>query len=354
VAAATEPVRAGALERRLVRAWERRGALAWLLWPVSLVMRLLVSTRRALHQRRLLRTTRLRVPVVVVGNLIVGGAGKTPTVLALVKALTTQGHRPGIVSRGYGRSGDAPLEVEPSTPVADAGDEPLLLRLRSKVPVFVGRDRAAAASRLLERYPGTTIIVSDDGLQHLALARDLQLIVFDERGIGNGWLLPAGPLREPLPRPGEILNSVATAVIYNAAAPTTTLPGTRLHTRIGGAVDLAAWWQGEAAREEALAALQGRRIVAVAGMARPQRFFDMLRRAGLTFDELPQPDHHPYQSLPWSSEASDVVVTEKDAVKLAPARCGRTRVWVVPLDSELDPALAAELLRQLPAPQPTH
>ncbi|WP_418321484.1 tetraacyldisaccharide 4'-kinase [Piscinibacter sakaiensis] len=326
----------------------RRGPLACLLWPLSLLMRLIVATRRAAYRFGLLRSGRLPVPVLVVGNLIVGGAGKTPVVIAVVELLRAAGHRPAIVSRGYGRGDDSPLAVAPQSMAADAGDEPLLLRLRCQVPVWVGRDRQATARALLEQHPHTSVIVCDDGLQHLALQRDLQLVVFDERGAGNGWLLPAGPLREPLPADVSRLNGVATLVVYNAAKPTTRLPGSRVDAGLRGAVALAAWWRGEAASPAILDGLRGRPLLAAAGTARPQRFFAMLRAAGLQINELPLPDHFGFSTLPWPEGTTDVLLTEKDAVKVDPHRLGDCRAWVVPLDLQLEPELADQIRQALP------
>ncbi len=324
--------------------------MACLLWPVSRVLGALVALRRALHRLGVPAVDTLPVPVVVVGNLVVGGAGKTPTVLAVVERLRAQGHRPGIVSRGHGRRDTAPRAVHPDTPVQLAGDEALLLRLRSRAPLWVGRDRVAAARALLEAEPQTTVIVSDDGLQHLRLTRQVQLVVFDERGAGNGWLLPAGPLREPMPAGTAWPGAIPTRVLYNAASPTTALAGSLLRSRLPGAVALADWWQGLPAQAAALQALAAGPVLAAAGTARPQRFFAMLRQAGLQLDELPLPDHHPFHTLPWPPQTPDVLITEKDAVKLAPARLGATRAWVVPLDLQLDPDTAQWLAEQLPAP----
>lgn len=325
---------------RLQEAWLTRGAAAWLLWPVSWLYRGVVALRNAGYRHGLLRSHRLPVPVLVVGNLIVGGAGKTPTTMALVQMLRERGHRPGIVSRGYGRSTDEPQLVTRDTPADAAGDEPLLMHLRTRAPVAVGADRVAAARLLLAAQPDLTVLLSDDGLQHHRLARDAQVIVFDERGGGNGWLLPAGPLREPVP--AEM--PPRSVVVYNASRPSTHLPGHLAERRLRGLTPLADWWAGHAATRDAFATLQGRTVVAAAGMARPQRYFDMLRAQGLRIDELPLPDHHPFATLPWAATTPDVIVTEKDAVKLRPERLGTTRVWVATLDFEIDAAIAAQLL----------
>lgn len=328
----------GAAARRLQEAWLSRGALACLLWPLSGLYRLLW----ALAQRAA-PAAALDVPVIVVGNLIAGGAGKTPTVLALLGLLQRQGWTPGVVSRGYGRERDELLDVATAPDARRCGDEPLLLHLRGRVPVLVGRDRLAAARLLRQRHPAVDVIVSDDGLQHRRLPRDVQLIVFDERGVGNGWLLPAGPLREPF----AALPPARSIVIYNAAAPSTPWPGWTVRRGLGGVLPLADWWAGVRTLRP-LAELAGRRVLAAAGIARPQRFFAMLRAAGVELDERPLPDHHDYAELPWSPATPEVVLTEKDAVKLRPERIGTTRVWVAALDFALDPAAEAALLALLP------
>ncbi len=314
--------------------------------PVAAVFALLSGLRKRLYAIGWLRAQRLGVPVVVVGNLLAGGAGKTPTVLAIVRLLRQQGWHPGVVSRGYGRERAGLVDVRPDTPVAHCGDEPLLLRLRSAAPVLVGRDRVAAGTELLRRHPNVNIVVSDDGLQHWRLFRDAQVLVFDERGAGNGWLLPAGPLREPLP----LAVPARSVVLYNAASATTPLPGSVATRSLAGVVRLGDWWKGQAASRSALEALTGRPLIAAAGMARPQRFFDMLMAHGLHIEPLALPDHHDYRQLPWPPQTDDVVVTEKDAVKLDPQRMGRTRVWVAELDFDPGPAFNAALVALLPPP----
>jgi tetraacyldisaccharide 4'-kinase len=328
----------------LQRSWARRGLWTRLLLPLAWLYGLAWHVRAALYRVGLRKSNALPVPVVVVGNLIAGGAGKTPTVRAVLELLRMHGWRPGVVSRGHGRRDGRVALVERDSAAALVGDEPLLLRLRGGVPVAVGRDRPAAARALLAAHPDLDVIVSDDGLQHLALARDVAVLVFDERGAGNGWLLPAGPLREPMRRalgPTDV-------VLYNAPAPSTPLPGFIAERRLAGAAPLAAWWAGEAVRMDLLDALRGRPLVAAAGLAQPQRFFDMLRAAGLAFEALPLPDHHDYATLPWPAATADVIVTEKDAVKLRAERVGATRVWVVALDFRSDARFGERLLQLLP------
>ena len=333
-------------QQTLQRTWLARGGVARALLPLAALFGAIAALRRTLYRWGWCRTQTLSVPVIVVGNLVVGGAGKTPTVMAIVRLLRRQGRVPGIISRGHGRHGTACLDVRSGMPVSACGDEPLLLQRRTGAPVVVGRDRVAAARLLLARHPQVNVIVSDDGLQHLRLARTAQVLVFDERGIGNGWLLPAGPLRESLAR----TIPAHSVVLYNAAAPTTHWPGSLAQGSLAGVVPLADWWQGQVAAMPALLALRGRPLLAVAGVARPQRFFGMLRNAGLSITPMPLPDHYDFKELPWSPATADVVLTEKDAVKIDPQRIGSTRIWVAALDFALPAAFEAALLALLPPP----
>jgi tetraacyldisaccharide 4'-kinase len=335
------------LEARLTRLWWQREPAALptlLLFPFSIVYLLLWMWRR--HWAR--PAEPLSVPVVVVGNHVVGGAGKTPTVMALVQALKAAGYRPGVISRGHGRQCDEPQAVWPGSAVAEVGDEPPLIARRTGVPVWVGRARRDAGMALLKAQPDVDVIVSDDGLQHLGLNRHAELVVFDERGAGNGMLLPAGPLREPLPAtvPPRM------RVLYTAGVASTSLPGALAKRRLGNAWPLQAWHDGDAAQVVPLLSLQGRPLVAAAGLAAPEKFFGMLRANGLEFRALPLPDHHSYPHLPWPEGTADVLTTEKDAIKLQPSRLGGTRVWVVPLDLDIPSALVDELLALLPARRP--
>jgi tetraacyldisaccharide 4'-kinase len=295
----------------------------------------------AARARRVALAQRAPAAVVVVGNIVAGGAGKTPTVIALVQALRAAGWQPGVVSRGHGRSGDGVAAVDPARSSADeVGDEPLLIARRGGVPVWVGRTRLLAAQALCNAHPAVNVIVADDGLQHHALARDVEIVVFDERGIGNGLLLPAGPLREPLPQPWP----AERLVLYNAPRPSLALAGWVAERALTEVRPLA----GGAALP--LASLRGRRLVAAAGIAAPERFFAMLEAAGLAITRLPLPDHHDYAALPWPAGTPEVVVTEKDAVKLAGRASGSTQVWVAPLDFRLPAPFVAAVLQRLGRP----
>jgi tetraacyldisaccharide 4'-kinase len=299
------------MERALQRAWLGRGALACALWPLSLVYRAVVAGRRAAYRAGWLKSEHARARVVVIGNVIAGGSGKTPIVQAVVRHLKNRGTSVGIVSRGYGRRTSDCREVRVESSADEVGDEPLLLARTTAVPVFVASKRMDAVRSLLRAHPGTQVIVSDDGLQHYAMARDIEICVFDERGTGNGWLLPAGPLREPWPRPVDL--TLQSAMIERSLA-------------------------GEAIRADGtrkpLEALNGRPLIALAAVAKPQAFFDMLRARGLHLSlTIALPDHDDLARLP--PLEGDIVCTEKDAVKLWRRR---PDAWAVPLHVNIDAA----------------
>lgn len=342
-----QPALVAKLAARLQAAWFNRdpGTLAALLVPLSWLYGSLQRRARRANERRAQTIPQPACPVVVVGNLIVGGAGKTPTTLAVLQALGDAGYTPGVVSRGHGgrnAGASAVTAVRLTSDADDVGDEPLLIHRRSARPVVVGRDRVAAAQHLLQAHPQVDVIVSDDGLQHRQLARDVEVVVFDERGIGNGRLLPAGPLREPF----EQQPPTAALVLYNHGQPTTAWPGACAARRLRGVWPLQAWLRG-GSEPAPLSALHGRRLLAVAGIAVPERFFAALEGAGLAIERLAMPDHHDYATLPWPPDTPDVITTEKDAVKLAAHADGGTAIWVVGLDLELPARFVAELLARV-------
>lgn len=322
--------------------WSRRGPLAWLLWPVSLVYAALGALRRALYRAGVLTVHRLPVPVVVVGNVVIGGAGKTPTVIALVRHLQAAGWRPGVVSRGYGREGDGVLAVEDGTPASACGDEPALIHRSTRVPVFVAARRVDAARALLAAHPQVNLLLCDDGLQHLALGRDLSIAVFDERGRGNGWQLPAGLLREPWPpvhgnrfAPDLLLHQRRDDV---TGVPLDVPPGMPAFDARRRLANHALGPQGQ---QRPLAELAQQPLTAVAGIARPEVFFDMLRERGLPLQRtIPMADHaqtQDYATLDLPPGAT-VVCTEKDAVKLFDQLPPGAQAWAVPLELTPEPA----------------
>ncbi len=321
----------GWLAAFLPRVWLRRGPVACLLWPVSCLFGLVTACRRALFGLGVLHSTRLPVPVVVVGNVVAGGSGKTPIVMGLVDHLRARGWQVGVIARGYGRTTTDCREVLPRSPPREVGDEPLLVRRSCDVPVFVAARRAEAGLALLARHPGTQIVICDDGLQHMALARDIEICVFDDRGVGNGWLLPAGPLREHWPRPADL-------VVHTGERPA--FAGTRARRQLGAFA-----LQADGSRMP-LASLADTPVLALAGIARPQRFFDMLRAAGLRqLHTLALPDHHDFAGWQPPADAPAVwLCTAKDAVKLWELH---PQAWAVPLELQLDPALLQTLDRLL-------
>lgn len=335
------------MKQRLLRAWLVRGWLARLLWPVAKIHGMAVRLRLALYRNGLLRSERFGVPVIVVGNIVAGGAGKTPLVMALVRHLQAQGLTVGVVSRGYGRFGHGCLEVKPETPVNQSGDEPALIQRSTGAPVFVASRRTDALRALLAAYPATAVVVCDDGLQHYALQRDVEIAVFDDRGVGNGWLLPAGPLREPWP---ERKQQGLDLVVHTGQKPA--FEGFTSSRQLA---DHAVAANGS---RVALTALRGRPLVALAGIANPDVFFTMLRACGLTLEKtIPLPDHHNFEGDDWQACAGHTILcTEKDAVKLfSMPVLDHFEVLAVPLAFSPEPAffaaldaLLAPLLSQLP------
>ena len=295
------------LEHGLTRVWLRRGPAAWLLWPISLCYGALLALRRALYKGRWLAVRRCAVPVLVVGNVVAGGAGKTPVLMALVRHLQAQGLRVGVISRGYGRHSTGCREVQVDSPAREVGDEPALIRRSTGVPVVVAEQRADAAAALLAHHPDTQLILCDDGLQHSALYRDFEVCVFDDRGLGNGFLLPAGPLREPWPRPVDL-------VLHTGAQPA--FAGHHAQRYLAPF----ALRQDGASVPLATMTGAGPPLLALAAIAQPEQFFAMLRRSGLPLAQtLALPDHYDFDSFnPNDYKGYRLICTEKDAVKLWP------------------------------------
>jgi len=360
------------LEGTLSREWLRRGPLACALWPLSLVFRGLAAVRRGLYAAGMARAERLPVPVVVVGNIFIGGTGKTPLAIWLVEVLREAGYTPGVISRGFGSAASAaPQLVTASSAPADVGDEPVLIAARTGAPVMVGRRRAEAGRALLAARPDVDIIIADDGLQHYALARDVEIVLFDARGVGNGWTLPAGPLREPPSRRRDftVVNAPAltpplAATVAPRAAAGASAPGGRPGRAAavlpddGGAAPVRMVLAGDVAerlndRTQRLPlaglAQRGGRIVAAAGIGNPGRFFGMLRAAGLQIEEMPLPDHHDFLDRPFAAVTADVILlTEKDAVKCRQIEelNNDPRIWVVPVSARIDRALADQIVEK--------
>jgi len=328
------------LERTLSRAWTRRGPLAWLLLPLAWLYAAGHAVHGGMYRSGLLKSWRVGLPVVVVGNLYAGGTGKTPLVIELVRELTARGWRPGVISRGYGRRATDVRPVEATSRADDVGDEPLLIAEAAAVPVVVGADRVAAARVLHSLNPKCDVVVCDDGLQHPRLARDVEIAVLHFRGIGNGWLLPAGPLRDSPQR----LKSVD-AVVLNGEVPPVRIHGP-VFTMTADLHEVYAI--ADPRRRAPLAALVEEqrsktvRVVAAAGIAAPEKFFAMLSAAGLAFEPIPLPDHFDFAANPFAGREFDVaLVTEKDAVKCRASAALKTdgRLCAVTLRTRIQPEL---------------
>ena len=312
--------------------WNERGPIAWLLAPLSLLFAAGVSLRRRAYRAGLAAGVRLPVPTIVVGNFTVGGAGKTPLTIWLVERLRDAGWRPGVVSCGYGGTAPGSRAVTAASDPREDGDEPVLIARRTGAPGFVNPDRAAAAVALLAAHPDVNVIVCDDGLQHLRLGRDIEIAVVDARGYGNGWLMPAGPLRE-CPR-------VVDALVQNGGgASTGRQSGLRMHLAFERLYPVHA---PDQTIDHTM--LAGRRLHAVAGIGAPARFFATLRELGLVATEHAFPDHHPFTDADLRYPSCDLILmTEKDAVKCA--RFGRTDLVAVQVGAVLDPADESALIR---------
>ncbi|WP_246167675.1 tetraacyldisaccharide 4'-kinase [Propionivibrio limicola] len=311
------------------------------LLPLSWLYRLVVSIRRALFAAGVLASESLSVPVVVVGNLTVGGAGKTPFVLWLVEQLRECGWKPGIISRGYGGAVEGVCEVTVESDSRVVGDEPLLLAKKSGVPVFVGRDRVAAGQALVSAHPECNVVISDDGLQHYRLRRDVEIVLFDGRGAGNSQLLPAGPLREPLRRARGV-----TAIVWNGGLSAgrslfgEVVPQFAMHLtgdRFRSLRDASCFCAPDA--------FQGRPVYAVAGIGDPSRFFAQLESLKICFEAHPFPDHHAYvaEDFAWAQQGV-ILMTEKDAVKCPSFAVGEA--WVLPVEARIDAGRDGKTLLQ--------
>jgi len=327
------------IESVLLTAWQRRGVIACLLWPLSFIFNLLIVTRLALYALGIFRITILPVPVIVVGNIFVGGTGKTPLVIWIIQLLQEQGWKPAVISRGYGSSAQQVRAVEKNSHANEVGDEPLLIAKRTGVPVFIGRDRAAAGLALLQAHPTVNIIISDDGLQHYALGRNIEIQLSDSRGNGNGWLLPAGPLREPATRQSDfyVVNTTEESAGDAYAMQLVPVDAERLSDRT----------QRQSLRDFSFV----QSVAAVAGIGHPERFFTTLRSHGISLITTQAlPDHFDYATNPFADiEASAILITEKDAVKCMQhnAIANDARLWVVPVQAHVDASLAKHILEKL-------
>lgn len=328
----------------LLREWQKRGLWAWLTSPLGGLVCLLACLKRKAYDRAYLKQTRLSVPLIVVGNIGVGGAGKTPVVTHLSKLLLGQGYRPGILCRGYKGNADSwpQLATAQSNPL-QLGDEPVMLAAQTGCPVMAGPDRAVSAVRLIDQH-NCNILISDDGFQHMKLARNIDIVVIDgKRGFGNGWCLPSGPLRENtsalrsadmLVIHGELARNLPTLPRELASYAMQLMPGTPYCLNKQDSLDDSQ-------------TLKKSTFHAIAGIGHPQRFFTLLRKLEFEIIEHAFPDHHAYLETDLQfTDTLPIITTEKDAIKLAGIESGRA-IWVLPVVADLETAFDAVILEKL-------
>lgn len=331
------------LESRIQQRWYGRPGWLQALLPLEWLYRSVATTRRWAFRRGLRRSERIAAPVIVVGNITVGGTGKTPIVIALCAALKKAGYRPGIISRGYGAEPPYwPFAVTPQSQAQQSGDEPLLLALSTDCPVVIAPDRVAAANFLLARYP-CDVIVSDDGLQHYRLRRDFEIAVIDgARGLGNGHCLPVGPLRETAQRLDAVDAVLVNMPPQDVIELRPQFHAFNLQPRCFVALD--------DGREIAAAQWRSPRVHAVAGIGNPGRFFDTLRALGLGVIEHAYPDHHAFTERDLDfGDALPVVMTEKDAVKCVALARGALDCWYLAVEAQLPDSLISTLIGRIAA-----
>jgi len=324
----------------LINSWYQAHPIRWVLWPLSLVYCFVIFVRRTLYRLGLFKQTSLPVPVIIVGNISVGGTGKTPFVIWLAKQLKEAGFHPGIISRGYGGKAEHyPQVVTPNSDPHLVGDEPIIIRRQSACPMVVAPNRVAAAKQLLDQFD-CNIIIADDGLQHYALARDIEVVIVDsQRLFGNQYCLPSGPLREPLSRLKQV-----DFIVHNgseAAAEFT------MEISQGLAINIA-----DPSMNKKVSDFQQQAVHCVAGIGYPERFFNQLSKSGLTVLPHHFSDHHPFQAsdLDFNDELN-ILMTEKDAVKCQ--HFAKKNMWYIPIEATINGKLEQHLLNKL-AELPPH
>lgn len=320
------------MRNKIQQGWRNPGILNYLLLPVSWLYSLLIDIRRWAYQIKLLPSNSVSVPVIVVGGITAGGAGKTPVVIALVEYLNKHGYKPGVISRGYGgNSSTWPRQVDSQTTAEMVGDEPQLIFERCDIPVVVGPNRVDVANWIIDKC-GCDIIISDDGFQHFALNRDIDIVVVDgQSGMGNGWCLPSGPLRETngLSRANWILINGSGSIAKQLCEqyPEKTVIG---EMALSNVVAL----HGD--QRKTLEQFVGQTIIAMAGVGNPDRFFSQLETKGLTIQPHPFEDHHLFQEQDLHLfENQTILMTEKDAIKCRRLK-GISNAWYAPGNLEID------------------
>ncbi len=325
--------------------WIQKQWAAYTCWhivliPLSWLFGIVVYVRRYLYKSGWLKSNRLNVPIIVVGNINIGGTGKTPLVIWIAEQLKLAGYQPGIISRGYGGNVQQATEVLPDSSALTVGDEPVLIAARTCCPVFVSANRIEAGERLLASYPACNVIISDDGLQHYRMQRNVEIVVYDGvKEFGNGALLPAGPLREPKSR----LHSVD-AVVSNGLVSNKALGELNPYQMQLVASDFYNLVDPQN-KVQAQAFLQ-QKILAIAGIGNPQRFFDQLSSMGLQFERRAYADHYLFQAEDFKNIDADVILmTEKDAVKCR--SFAQANFWALPVNAVLKDGLMSVVLNKL-------
>lgn len=322
---------------RLDHYWYSFNLVTLLLLPISWLFRTLAAIRRTLYHFKILQQPAIAVPVIIVGNISVGGTGKTPLVTWLCQHLKHHGYKPGIISRGYGGQAQTwPQSVSPESDAKLVGDEPIILVRNTNCPMFVGPDRVAAAQQLL-RHHDCNIIIADDGLQHYRLKRDIEIVVIDgERRFGNNQCLPAGPLREPVSRLKKI-----DFIITNGKAQDNEF---EMVIKANKMIQINSPKTPKTPQD-----FSGQKVHAVAGIGNPSRFFNTLTQASITFDTRIFPDHHDYNhdDLIYDDHLP-IIMTEKDAVKCEKF-CQSDRYWYLSINSQIDAAFGPALLSKIRA-----
>jgi len=332
------------MESWFQRQWA--GFTCWhiLLVPLSWLFGIIVFLRRFLYKSGLLKSYRLKAPVIVVGNINIGGTGKTPLVIWLVEQLKLAGYKPGIISRGYGGNAADVTQVYANSNPELAGDEAVLIAMRTGSPVFVSPNRVDAAKSLLNAYPECDVVISDDGLQHYRLQRDIEIAVYDAvKAFGNGALLPAGPLREPISR-----LQIVDAVVSNGSVAGSSQNKLELVEMQLQAADFYNLADNQTKAEAA--AFSQQKILAVAGIGNPARFFEQLAKMGLHFESRAFADHHAFTAEDFALIDADVILmTEKDAVKCQ--AFAQPNFWVLPVNAVVQGGLMPIVLNKLNSKQ---
>ncbi|MES2499242.1 MAG: tetraacyldisaccharide 4'-kinase [Pseudomonadota bacterium] len=326
------------------RAWRKKNALFYLvLVPLSWTFASITLLRRWAYRLGLFKSYALPVPVIIVGNIHVGGSGKTPVVVWLVQHLKQLGYQPAVISRGYGGSAKSPIAVNADSSPKIVGDEPVLIANRCDCPVWVGADRVHVGVELLKMHPECNVIISDDGLQHYRLQRDVEIAVIDaENYLKHACLLPAGSLREPMNR----LQTVY-AVIKNGHEDTEKIHQPHVTNAYLMQFKGAEFYNlADPALKATVSDFKGQTIRAIAGIGKPARFFEHLRQLGLNFSASSFDDHHPFKAIDIANMECDVLLmTEKDAVKCK--SFARSHYWVLPIEANIEGDLIQSLVQKL-------